>query len=146
MDFLNSLNIGGSALTAQKLRMDIISQNIANINTTRTENGVPYKKKSVVLESNETFPSFNSYLDNAVNSQGLSGVAVKSIVEDDQGFKPVYDPTHPDADKNGYVMMPNVDVAEEMVDMISASRSYEANVTALNAVKLMATQALNIGK
>ena len=145
MDFLNSLNIGGSALTAQKLRMNVISQNIANADTTRTENGGPYARKMVVLESREG-KSFSSILNEVSNGSKYYGVAVKSIVEDNQGFKPVYNPAHPDADANGYVMMPNVDTTTEMVDMISATRSYEANVTAFNAVKLMATKALDIGK
>ncbi|HZK70188.1 MAG TPA: flagellar basal body rod protein FlgC [Clostridia bacterium] len=145
MEFLNSLNIGGSALTAQKLRMDIISQNIANADTTRTQSGGPYKRKMVVLTSRDG-ASFSSLLNKAGNDPKYYGVSVTNIIEDNEGFKPVYNPSHPDADANGYVMMPNVDTTKEMVDMISATRSYEASVTAFNAVKLMATKALDIGK
>lgn len=141
MAFLDSLNISGSALTAQKLRMDIVSQNISNANTTRTEDGGPYRRKLVVFrEGGESFSDIMGRYG------GASGVEVSAIVEDPGDLKPVYNPGHPDADENGYVMMPNVDTMEEMVDMISATRSYEASVTAFNAAKLMAAKALEIGR
>jgi len=145
MSFLNSLDISGSALTAQKLRMDVISSNIANANTTRTEEGGPYKKKMVVFGPATGQSSFSGVLD-SLEQANLGGVEVSEIVEDANAVKAVYDPDHPDADADGYVMMPDIDTVEEMVDMMSATRSYEANVTVFNAVKLMATKALEIGR
>jgi len=145
MSFMDSLNISGSALTAQKLRMDVISSNIANASTTRTEEGGPYRRKLVVL-SEATNDSFSGVMNSLTKNENLGGVEVSAIVEDQSDFKPVYDPDNPDADANGYVMMPNVDTVDEMVDMMSATRSYQANVTAFNAVKLMATKALEIGR
>ncbi|MCM3205118.1 flagellar basal body rod protein FlgC [Paenibacillus illinoisensis] len=149
MNISNSFNISSSALTAQRLRMDVISSNIANAETTRASvsNGeaIPYKRKMVVLESNKT--SFSSILQNQMGNKSLGeGVRVSEIREDQSPLKPVYDPSHPDANAEGYVYMPNVDIAKEMVDMISASRSYEANVTALNSTKAMITKALEIGR
>ncbi|MCG7382566.1 flagellar basal body rod protein FlgC [Paenibacillus sp. ACRRY] len=149
MNISNSFSISSSALTAQRLRMDVISSNIANAETTRASvsNGeaVPYKRKMVVLEPNKT--SFSSILQNQMgNKASGEGVRVSEIREDQSPLKPVYDPSHPDANAEGYVYMPNVDIAKEMVDMISASRSYEANVTALNSTKAMITKALEIGR
>ncbi|WP_322903898.1 flagellar basal body rod protein FlgC [Paenibacillus campi] len=151
MRISNSFDISASALTAQRLRMDVVSSNIANAETTRAsvQNGeaVPYRRKEVVLAPNKS--SFADSLDNAMNgsnSSGINGVKAVGIEEDKEPFKLVYNPTHPDADKNGYVKMPNVDTLKEMVDMISASRSYEANVTALNATKAMLMKAMQIGK
>ena len=151
MNLTNGFDISASALTAQRLRMDVISSNIANADTTRAKfvNGryEPYKRKMVVFEPMQSFPDL---LDRQMNgndeSIGSNGVKVARIVEDPSPAKPVYDPGNPDADANGYVQMPNVDVLKEMVDMISASRSYEANVTALNATKSMFVKALDIGK
>ncbi|MFM9277323.1 flagellar basal body rod protein FlgC [Paenibacillus jiagnxiensis] len=149
MKISNSFSISSSALTAQRLRMDVISSNIANAETTRAQvvNGqaVPYRRKMVVLEPNR--PRFSDMLNAQMNGgTTASGVKVAEIQEDTSPLKPVYNPEHPDADANGYVYMPNVDIAKEMVDMISASRSYEANVTALNASKAMISKALEIGK
>jgi len=148
MKLTNGFNASASALTAQRLRMDVISSNIANAETTRANfvNGryEPYKRKMVVLEPNQS--SFSSMLNGQLNGTGNNGVKATRIMEDSSPFKLVYNPTHPDADVNGYVNMPNVDVAKEMVDMISASRSYEANVTALNATKGMFSKALEIGR
>lgn len=150
MAFLSSFDITSSALTAQRLRMDVISENLANINTTRTATGEPYRRRYVLFQERE--PSFSDYFSNALSqSDGLSkasgrGVRVTAIQEDQSPFKLEYDPTHPDADADGYVRYPNVDLAVEMVDMMSATRSYEANITAINAFKNMATQALSIGK
>ncbi len=143
MSFLQSLNISGSALTAQKLRMNIISQNIANAQTTRTEDGGPYIKKNVVFSSSDVDVSFAGTLNNA---QKIQGVEVSAIVDSEEELTSVYNPDHPDADENGYVLMPNVETVEEMIDMISATRSYEANITAFNALKSMATSALDIGR
>lgn len=150
MRISSSFDINASALTAQRLRMDVVSSNIANAETTRAQvvNGeaVPYRRKEVVLTTNK--PSFSDALDSAMTGSrnGINGVKASAIQEDQDPFKLVYNPTHPDADKDGYVKMPNVDTLKEMVDMISASRSYEANVTALNASKAMITKALQIGK
>ncbi|MCG7407500.1 flagellar basal body rod protein FlgC [Paenibacillus sp. ACRRX] len=149
MNISNSFQISSSGLTAQRLRMDVISSNIANGETTRAQvvNGqvVPYRRKVVVMS--QTQPSFQQTLDSAMQgTKSTSGVRVSRIQDDASPFKLVYQPTHPDADANGYVSMPNVDMAREMVDMISATRSYEANVTALNASKSMITKALEIGR
>ncbi len=144
MSFLSSLNIAGSALTAERLRMDVISQNIANKNTTRTEDGGPYRRKQVVFQ--ERGLDFQAILEKESGSAGQGGVRVARIVESDDPFVPVYDPNHPDANEEGYVMMPNINTSEEMVDFMAASRAYEANITALNIVKAMAMQALEIGK
>ena len=139
-----------SALTAQRLRMDIISSNIANAETTRGKlvNGrfEPYTRKMAVLEPVRA--KFSDVLDSklAGGAGRTSGVKVSQIMEDRTPPKLVYNPTHPDADEDGYVRMPNVDVLKEMVDMIAATRSYEANVTALNATKSMFAKALEIGR
>jgi flagellar basal-body rod protein FlgC len=150
MKLSNGFDASASALTAQRLRMDIISSNIANAETTRGRlvNGTfePYKRKMAVLESIQ--PSFSDMLSNQMSgaSKSSGGVKVTQIMEDRSPAKLVYNPSHPDADKDGYVKMPNVDVLKEMVDMISATRSYEANVTALNATKSMFSKALEIGR
>lgn len=140
MSFLSALDISASGLTAQRVRMDVISQNIANADTTRTEDGGPYRRKTTVLAAKSG--SFSSYYGNAIGK----GVYVAQIGEDMSDFNYEYDPTNPDADANGYVAYPNVDETTEMVDMMSATRSYEANVTAFNATKDMALKALEIGK
>lgn len=145
MDFLSSLNISGSGMTAQKLRMDVISQNISNAEVTRTENGTPYRRKMVVLSSIDGSSSFRDALDKATKVKA-GGVQVQSIVEDESDLVPVYNPNHPDANDEGYVMLPNVNTAQEMIDMMGASRAYEANVTAFNATKAMAIKALEIGR
>lgn len=153
MSIFQSLNTTASALTAQRLRMDVISSNMANADTTRAKLGVdgkwePYRRKTVVLQPKEG--GFSSYLDAAMNggsSAAGNGVVVSKIQEDTTTpFKMVYDPGNPDADQNGYVQQPNVDPLREMTDLISATRSYEANVTALNASKGMMMKALEIGK
>lgn len=149
MRLTNGFDISASALTAQRLRMDVISSNIANADTTRGKfvNGKwqPYTRKLVTFEP-KSQPSFAQTLGSAMADGTGEGVKVTKITEDNSPFKQVYNPTHPDADANGFVFMPNVDVLKEMVDMISATRSYEANVTALNATKAMITKALEIGK
>lgn len=145
MDFLSSLNISGSGLTAQKLRMDVISQNIANAEVTRTEDGTPYRRKMVVLRSINGGSSFRDALNKATQVK-TSGVQVQSVIEDQAPLVPVYNPSHPDADEEGYVMLPNVNTAQEMIDMLGASRAYEANITAFNATKSMVLKALEIGR
>lgn len=148
MGLFDSFNVSASALTAQRLRMDVISQNIANVNTTRTEDGTPYRRKTVVFQEKESDISFSQYLSEQSRSRFLTGggVRVTEIAEDPTPFKDVYDPSHPDADENGIVRMPNVEIVSEMVNMISATRAYEANITALNASKSMASKALEIGR
>ena len=146
MAFLNSINISASGLTAEKLRMDVISRNIANLNTTRTANGTPYRRQVVVFQEGDKQMPFSEYLSDASRNLIGAGVKVSGITEDKTPFKSVYDPGHPDADEKGYVKMPNIDVMTEMVNMISASRAYEANVTAINSAKSMALKALEIGR
>ncbi|MCZ8512376.1 flagellar basal body rod protein FlgC [Paenibacillus filicis] len=148
MRLTNGFDISSSALTAQRFRMDVISSNIANADSTRARlvNGkwMPYQRKLVTIEPKK--PAFADALQDAMNGGAGDGVRVTKVTDDQSPFKQVYNPSHPDADENGFVMMPNVDVLKEMVDMISATRSYEANVTALNASKSMITKALEIGR
>ncbi|MDC3416400.1 flagellar basal body rod protein FlgC [Aquibacillus salsiterrae] len=151
MGIFQSLNISASGLTAQRLRMDTISSNIANAETTRNrinENGEyePYRRKMVVFEAEQQ--GFSSQLSKAKNSYSDTGqgVRVSKITEDEEPFQLVYNPNHPDANAQGYVQLPNVDPLKEMVDLMSATRSYEANVTSLNATKSMLLKALEIGK
>ncbi|HET7656798.1 MAG TPA: flagellar basal body rod protein FlgC [Bacillales bacterium] len=150
MSIFDGMNISASALTAERLRMDVVSSNLANANTTRAKkvNGqwMPYRRKMVVMEPING--QFHSYLQAAVGSSSEPGKGVKvtKIIEDPSPFKMVYRPNDPDADANGYVKMPNVNPLKEMVDLIGATRSYEANVTALNATKGMLVKALQIGQ
>ncbi|PRS83228.1 MULTISPECIES: flagellar basal body rod protein FlgC [Bacillus] len=150
MSIFSGVNASASALTAQRLRMDVVSSNLANMDTTRAKqvdgNWEPYRRKLVTLQPSGE--SFSSILNSSMNSSGKLGNGVKAtkITEDETPFNLQYDPTNPDADENGYVQTPNVDPLKEMVDLISSSRSYEANVTALNANKSMLMKALEIGK
>lgn len=144
MAFLKSMDISASALTAQRVRMDVIAENLANISTTRTANGTPYRRRYTVMQQSENESSFGSLLNRAINDSNLNGVKVTQIREDQSAFKLDYNPDHPDANEEGYVSMPNVDLVVEMVDMMSATRSYEANITASNAMKSMALKALEI--
>ncbi len=143
MDILNTFKISGSALKANKIRLDTISSNMANVETTSTPEGGPYKKKSVYFQS--TPLSFQQQLDNKL-ANSVQGVKVTKIVEDESEAKMVYDPSHPDSDEKGYVAMPNINIIEEMVDMKSATRAYQANVTTIQSAKRMALKALEIGK
>lgn len=145
MSLFNSINISSTGMTAERTRMDVISENIANANTTRTSSGNPYRRKVVVFSENKN--KFSDVLQNTLNSQNKSsGVKITGIKEDEAPFKNIYEPGHPDANDEGYVEMPNVDVTKEMVDMISATRAYEANITALNSSKSMFMKALDIGR
>lgn len=145
MSLFSSMNISASGMSAQRLRMDVISQNIANVETTRDENGEPYKRKTVVFSEKNTTP-FQEVFMKTAGYLG-SGVKVTKIVEDDKTpMRKVYDPSHPDADEEGYVSYPNVNIVQEMTDLIDATRSYEANVTAFNATKNMALKGLEVGK
>ncbi len=143
MDFFNALHISATGLSAQRIRMNIISTNLANVYTTRSPTGGPYRKKIVVMEA-VPIEDFESILRS--QSEALREVRVGKIVEDTTPFRQVYNPGHPDADKTGYVSMPNVDVITEMADMMLARRSYEANVTAIASTKAMLLKALEIGK
>jgi flagellar basal-body rod protein FlgC len=133
MGLFDALRISSSGMSAERLRMDVIAENLANANTTRGPGGQPYQRQEVLLES--ASPSFG---------QVLGGVQVVGIVSDPTPPRRVYDPGHPDADKNGYVTLPNVNPVNEMVDLITASRGYEANVTAMTAAKQMFTKSLDV--
>ncbi len=146
MSFLSSFDISASGMTAERQRLDIAAENISNAETTRTVSGGTYRRKMVVLQevpATSFRTRFNSLL-NRTASKG--GVKVTEIVEDQRDLNPVYNPDHPDANEEGYVMMPNVDLVKETIDGMSATRAYEANITAFNAMKLMAQKALDIGK
>ncbi|MCL2740522.1 MAG: flagellar basal body rod protein FlgC [Oscillospiraceae bacterium] len=162
MGYLRSFDISASALTAQRLRMDVIAQNIANAESTRTQSGEPYRRHTVLFQE-KTPGGRPLFVDSLRRSLGLSGstgtatrpswggrggagVKVAAIVQDPTDFRMKYDPGHPDADEEGYVRMPNVDIVTEMVNLISASRSYEANQTAIENVKSMAMKTLEIGR
>ncbi|MDD2457501.1 MAG: flagellar basal body rod protein FlgC [Eubacteriales bacterium] len=146
MNLFKTMEISASGLTAQSLRMDVIAQNVANAETTRTAEGGPYQRKSVVLAQQE--PSFAERLSQLEHSgqASASGVVVSATEADQTPFQQLFDPTHPDADANGTVQMPNVDIAREYVDMIAATRAYEANITVMNASKRMALKALEMGR
>jgi len=142
MDLFTTFHVSGSALKAQRIRLNTISSNLANVETTSTPEGGPYKKKSVYFESRPL--SFKDHLDNNLRN-AVQGVEVTRILEDQQPPQQVYNPSHPDADAQGYVELPNVSVLKEMVDMMSATRSYQANVTTIKSAKRMALKALEIG-
>lgn len=147
MSVFNTMNVSATGMTAQRLRMDTISQNLANINTTRTDSGGPYRRKITLFEEITNGKSFSNMLDQYLGEYSkVGGVKVSKVVEDKSPFISIYDPTHPDANKEGYVLMPNVNSLEEMTNLISANRSYEANVTALNSNKAMLAKALEIGR
>ncbi|MGI6093376.1 MAG: flagellar basal body rod protein FlgC [Veillonellaceae bacterium] len=143
MGMFDAINAAASGLTAERLRMDVISNNIANANTTRTAEGGAYRRQIVIFEP-RSGQSFAQILSKEMDPG--SGVKVSGITKDNSPTRRVYDPNHPDADREGYVEMPNINVVSEMVDMITATRAYEANVTAVNAAKSMALKALEIGR
>lgn len=145
MGMFDSINIHSSALTAEKARIDIISKNISNEKTTRSTGGQPYRRQAVVFQEKKK-NAFSQYLSKYENNFNGDGVKIAKIVDDPTPFKLVYEPGHPDADENGYVRMPNVEMVKEMVDMIDAQRAYEANITAMNASKSMLMRTLDIGR
>ena len=145
MDFFDALHISSSGLSAQRLRMNLISANLANINTTRTKDGGPYRRQDPIFAAQPHAASFREMLRSR-QTEYLREVAVVDIVEDTRMPIMKYDPSHPDADDNGYLAMPNINLMEEMVNMISATRSYEAGVTAIQSAKDMALKALEIGQ
>lgn len=146
MDFFSSMRVSASGLDAQTARMNTISSNLANAETTENVDGTgPYKRKDAVFKAQTDRESFGEILENEMDEE-VQGVQVTEIVEDERPPRLVYNPSHPHADQDGYVAMPNVNTVKEMANMISAQRSYEANVTALNAAKSMALKALEIGR
>lgn len=140
MDFLTSLEISGSGLYAQRKRMDIIASNLANIETTHTQGGGPYRRKMVVM-STKPIEAF----DRILNAQ-VEGVQIDDVVEDSSPFRMVYNPSHPDADENGNLLKPNVDLIVEMTNMVMAGRAFEANLSAIKSTRQMAVKALEIGR
>ena len=141
MEHFTTFKIIGSGLSAQRKKMDVISSNIANVTTTSTPEGGPYKRKMISFSADPLEQGFDQELKDAVNA-----VKIGQVTDDKEGFKKVFDPAHPDADKDGFVTLPNVNLMLEMTDLITASRAYEANATAFDAMKNMALTALNIGK
>ena len=150
MGLFQAFDIAASGMTAQRFRMDIIAENIANVSTTRTENGGPYRRKIVTFtekQLNAGIPSFRNVLKESMKPYYGNGVKVSKVSEDTEtDFIMEYDPSHPDADENGYVRLPNVNTVTEMTNLISASRSYEANVTAFGAIKAMAQSGISVGQ
>ena len=144
MGMFRAIDAAASGMTAERLRMDVISNNIANANTTRTTEGGAYRRQMVVFEPRSGQASFGQTLSRQIDAG--DGVRVTGITKDNAPLKLMYDPNHPDANRDGYVEMPNVNIVTEMVDMITASRAYEANVAAVNAAKSMAAKALDIGR
>ncbi|MGB2688123.1 MAG: flagellar basal body rod protein FlgC [Desulfobacterales bacterium] len=141
MNFLKSLETSASGLYAQRKRMDIIASNLANIETTRTEKGGPYRRKMVVMRTKEMDQDFDKMFNSSVK-----GVQIEDIVEDQAPFKKVYNPSHPDADSEGYLYKPNVDLIVETTNMLMARRAFEANIAAIKATRQMAIKALEIGR
>ncbi|MBQ4132403.1 MAG: flagellar basal body rod protein FlgC [Desulfovibrionaceae bacterium] len=145
MDFMTALDIGASGLSAERTSINIISMNLANAKTTRTPEGGPYRRKSVMLTSTEVDSHFSKHMQTALDKE-LRGVRVMHIATDNRPFKLVYEPGHPDADEDGMVRYPDINVVEEMVSLMTAQRGYEANVSAMETVKAMYNKALEIGK
>lgn len=141
MDFLIPLEASASGLYAQRKRMDIIASNLANLETTRTDKGGPYRRKMVVMRSKAMTGSFRNILDRQID-----GVQIEQIVEDKSPFKKVFNPSHPDADKDGYLLKPNVELIVETTNMLMARRAFEANIAAIKATRQMILKALEIGR
>ncbi len=152
MAFLGTINIIGSGLTAEQLRLDVISENITNMNTTRTEDGEdPYRRKMVVFRANSGRDNFRMAMANAMGAsnrgaEAAGGVRVTEIVEDETEFPISYDPTHPDADENGYLRLPNITLVKEITDAMAATQAYSANVTAFNTLKSVISRGLDLGR
>lgn len=141
MDFGSAMKISASGLSAQRTWMNVISANLANVNTTKTQAGKPYERQAAVMETVDAADNFDGMIEDE-----LQAVRVAEIVNDGRSFKEVYDPGHPHANQNGVVAMPNISTIEEMANMVVATRSYEANLAALNNAKQMAVKAIDIGK
>jgi len=146
MSLFQSFNISTSGLTAQRFRMDVISENVANVTTTRTEDGTPYTRKIVSFQEKQVTP-FSKVLNNTREALIGNGVKVNRVAEDTTSdYIMKYEPSNPDADENGYVSYPNVNIITEMTNLIDASRSYEANITAFDTSKAIALKGLELGK
>jgi len=145
MDLIQSMDISASGMKAQRTRLNVISMNLANANTTRTEDGSPYRRKTSLFQTVPVADTFAAKLQDSLDEK-IYGIKVSDIVPVEGEFKKVFDPSHPDADESGFVFMPNVNLVQEMVQMLNANRSYEANVTAVKTAKDMAMRALEIGK
>ena len=143
MGMFRAIDTSASGLTAERLRMDVISNNIANVNTTRTESGEPFRRKMAIFQARNAHGHW-PFMDRVNPQKPGKGVRVAAIMEDMAPFKMEYDPSHPDADSEGYVRRPNINIVHEMTDMITATRAYEANVTSINSAKDMVNAALNI--
>ncbi|MBP5623549.1 MAG: flagellar basal body rod protein FlgC [Lachnospiraceae bacterium] len=147
MGMFTSFDINASGMTAQRYRMDIISENVANANTTRTKDGTPYVRKVVTFAEQDGQTPFSRVMNDHLDRYSGKGVKVTGVYEDKvTEMNMVYDPSHPDADENGYVLYPNVNIITEMTNLIDASRSYEANSTAFTATKAMAMKGLSLGQ
>ena len=144
MDLITSMDIAAGGMTAQRTRLNVISMNLANANTTRTANGGPYRRKTVIFETVPT-STFQQQFLNALESK-IYGVQVTNIEDVAGEFKKIFDPAHPDADDKGYVYLPNVNLVQEMVQMLNANRAFEANASVIRAAKEMALRALDIGR
>lgn len=144
MGLFSGMNVSATGMTAQQLRMDVISENIANVNTTRDENGNTYRRKNVVFKEANTVGFDDIFYNRMGTGYEPKGVKVTQVVEDQSDFRLVYDPTHPDANEDGYVSYPNVDTVTEMTNLIDSSRAYEASATAFNAGKAMAVKGLEL--
>jgi flagellar basal-body rod protein FlgC len=145
LDFTTALDIAASGLSAQRINLNVISMNLANINTTRTQEGGPYRRKEVIFQSAPIKWPFDNLMRTELERQ-VKGVKVNRIVEDNRPFRRVYDPGHPDADKDGYVLYPDINVVEEMANMLTSLRSYEANLSTISSIKSMLNQALEIAR
>lgn len=146
MGLFSSLRISASALAAQRLRMDVVANNVANMNSTRGADGAVYRRQSVVFREQRQGPAFGDLLGTAMGRGAGAGVEVSSIHQDTSAPRRVHDPSHPDADQDGFIYLPNIDIVTEMTDLTSAGRAYEASATVLNATKALAQSALNIGR
>lgn len=145
MSLMKALDIGSSALSAERTHLNVISMNLANVNTTRTPEGGPYRRKTVLFESVPVETPFGKAMQSELDRE-LRGVKVRSILNDNRPFKMAYDPAHPDADVEGYVRLPDINVVEEMANMLTSMRSYEANVSTITTAKAMFNKALEIGR
>lgn len=145
MDFMTALDIGASALSAERTHMNIISMNLANVKTTRTPEGGPYRRKTVIMAAQEVDSPFSKQMESALDRE-LRGVRVMHVAQDKRPLKSVYEPGHPDANAEGFVFYPDINVVEEMANMMTIQRNYEANVSTMDAIKTMYNKALELGR
>ena len=145
MDFMTALDIGASALTADRLSINVTAMNLANAKTTRTPEGGPYRRRTVIRAATDVDSPFSKQMQSALDRE-LKGVRILNVLPDRRGSKQVYEPGHPDANADGMVSYPDINVVEEMANMMTAQRNYEANATTVETVKAMYTKALEIGK